>query len=803
MNKGGRGFRVLMGLLGCVGMALLLAPAVAVAGPLRGVLDRSFGGDGRVLSNLGDTRVSSRFTSMVRQSDGKLVLTASVGAFGHIVERRQPNGPLDAGFGDGGVVKVPKARETMGLALLGDGRILVGVVYEGDPCGRSTIRRLLPTGAPDRSFGSDGVSATVPFAVSHLTVDATGRILVAGQFRDGPCGKSPPPAHPAVVRLGADGGLDRGFGAEGVAHFDAEGEEGSSATGLAVREDGTILVMGHRRLLALSADGALDPSFGTGGVVGPVGSPNALLALPGGGALVAGSSSDSSLTPGDFLLSRYRPDGSLDPSFGSGGTARLDVGEVDATGALALGPDRSIVLAGGTSAAACPASDCPVTPILARFTAGGALDPDFGTSGWTSVEIPTEDTGYGYEPYLAALAIAPDGSVVAAGGAGYSDAFVIARDGSGRPDPSFGSAGAVTEVRTRPSETSVTGLAVARSGEILVSAWSNVGQHRRRGVLLASKPSGGFDPTLGSGGPVAEDKTGGVLWTGRENHAYSLTSTKVTRFGSHGRPDRNYGSEGVARLPASFRAIALDVRRGGGAVAVGRIANRRAMAAFGLTPRGLPDRGFGRDGLALVGFGGTKATEARNIAIDGRGRAVLVGRSGGEAIAARLLPDGRLDRAFARGGRLRGLPISGLAEVGITPQGGGILIGGREAGRGKPVLLLRVGGDGARDRSFGRDGTLRIEARGPSLSLFASRRQIVFVSARSPGGAGGVVLRAYEPDGTVDREFGRHGVVAASGRSTRYFRPVAAVRQPSGRIVVAATSAPLAGGAGVELLRFR
>ncbi len=807
------GSRVGLGAVGCALAALLLVPSVGVAAPLRGILDRSLGGDGRVFSDLGHALVSSQFTAMVRQPDGKLVLTGTLGRWGQVqvVERRVPGGTLDEGFGDGGIARIPKARAVRGLAVRGDGRILIGAPEEGDVCGDSTVRSLLPTGAPDQSFGSGGVSATVPLTVRYLALDAYGGILVAGRAAYRPCGKSVPPTEMAVARFGADGHLDRGFGDEGMVRFHAEGEEQSFSTGLAVREDGTILVAGSHHLLGLTPTGALAPGFGTGGVARAVGSPKALLALPGGGALVAGSNSNSYFESccrerGDFMVSRYRPDGGLDPSFGNNGTVSLDLDQVDDASALALAPDGSIVLAGGTSPAECSRAECPATPILARFTADGAVDPVFGPSGWIPVEIPDEPGGYGFEPQLPALAIAPDGQLIAMGGAGgHSDAFILARNADGRPDPRFGSAGAVVERRTQPSTTQVDGLGITSSGEILVSAWSTVGTHRQRAILLHTKPDGGFDPSVDPGEGFVENEAGAPIWVVNGDRAYSLRRRRVIRFNDSGRLDRGYGSDGAARLPSAFRAVALDVRHDGGAVAVGRLAGGQEIAAFELTPGGLPDRGFGHDGLSIVGFGGTAATEARSVGVDSSGRVLLLGRSGAESIAARLLPDGRLDRGFAQRGRLRHLPFSGLGETGIAFQrGGGILLAGRAPERGHPPLLIqRLRADGSRDRSFGHAGRIRIGAGGPGLSLFASRRQILLVSARWPGSAGGVVLRAYGPDGAVDRRFGHGGITVVAVRSPRYFRPVAAARQPGGRIVVAATVGRIGEASDVELLRFR
>jgi uncharacterized delta-60 repeat protein len=794
-----------MSLLVVAVAAFAAPPAAGAAAALRGVLDSSFGDGGRVASHLGRSLVSSQFEAMVRQPDGKLVLTGRVGGK-VVVQRRQPDGSLDAGFGNGGVVSFPKAGGLSGLAVDGQGRILFGIPA-GQPCFPSAVRRILPTGAPDQSFGGGDGVATAPLTVRRLARDGAGRIVLAGYAASRACGKYIPPQQITLARLEANGTPDRSFGEEGIVSFRDEIGENSSAFGLAIREDETILVAGNRQLLAYTPDGRLDPSFGTGGVAEAVGGPKILLALPGGGAVVASSSSSSPFEccpePGDFIVSRYRPDGSLDPSFGTGGTVTLDVDEMDEATALAPAPGGSFLLAGTSSANECPSGECPAASILARLTASGRLDPSFGTAGWTPVSIPAKPRPYGFEPRLPGLVVLPDGHIVAAGSAGsYSDAFIVARDPSGGPDPSFGNGGSITEVRTRPSSTAADGLAITAGGEILVSAGSNVDDHGSRGIMLVSKPSGGFVPD----GGYQVDETGGVLWGRRGKYLYSLASDRVVhRLDSHGRPDRGYGSQGAAALPPKFQVATLDVSRSGKVVAVGHFRNREGMAAVALNPDGHLDPGFGHDGVALVRFGGDSRIEALAVGIDSKGRVTLFGRAGAKSIAARLTPAGRLDRSFAQRGRLLHLPFSGLSETRVTvlPDDRVLLAARPDRGPGSSLLILRLNRNGTVDRSFGHGGKIRVESWGPGLALFASRRQLVLVSARWPGGAGGVVLRAFEPDGAVDRRFGHRGVAFFARRSPRYFRAVAAARQPNGRIVVAATRGRLRAGADVELLRFR
>src|SRR5439155_3014710 len=85
----------------------------------------------------------------------------------------------------------------------------------------------------------------------------------------------------------------------------------------------------------------------------------------------------------NFALARFTPGGALDPDFGTGGKVLTDFNlGTDQINGLVVLPDRSIV-AGGQASEADPGtvSGSLANFGLARYTAAGALDPTFGTGG--------------------------------------------------------------------------------------------------------------------------------------------------------------------------------------------------------------------------------------------------------------------------------------------------------------------------------------------------------------------------------------------------------------------------------------
>ncbi len=135
--------------------------------------------------------------------------------------------------------------------------------------------------------------------------------------------------------------------------------------------------------------------------------------------------------------------GDLDPSFGNSGVVTtLFPGNGAFLGDSALQTDGKIVVVGGNKYAG-----DQYEPYVARYNTDGTLDPSFGTGGivFTRFTIPgqgaNDDSGQ-----FDAVAIQTDGKIIAAGGGsslGFADAILARYDSTGLLDSSFGSGGKV------------------------------------------------------------------------------------------------------------------------------------------------------------------------------------------------------------------------------------------------------------------------------------------------------------------------------------------------------------------------
>src|SRR5215218_7402407 len=185
--------------------AAIPAPAAA-AKPHPGSLDKTFGHRASVVFNLPGERMRPRAVAVDRA--GRIVvaghLTASADQYQYpltfygraLVVRFRRDGALDTSFGEGGVARIqlPRPVAIDGLQVRPDGALLLSGTALGEEPGErlGAVTRLLPSGALDRAFGSEGLAtmsgegpAFEPpvTAVPHIGVQADGRIVAAGWQR--------------------------------------------------------------------------------------------------------------------------------------------------------------------------------------------------------------------------------------------------------------------------------------------------------------------------------------------------------------------------------------------------------------------------------------------------------------------------------------------------------------------------------------------------------------------------------------------------------------------------------------------
>ena len=181
-----------------------------------------------------------------------------------------------------------------------------------------------------------------------------------------------------AARLNSDGTPDNGFGTNGIFIY-YSGSVGQPkherAKALSIQPDGKIILAGTH-LLRLDSNGTVDTTFSTSPL--PLVFPATDIKLQPDGKMVLSGSQNS-----DFALARYNSNATVDTSFGLNGIAVLDFGGGDIANALYLDPNGNIVTGGAT------VGGNPSTRkfALARFKPNGTPDPAFGSGGKVVTEI--------------------------------------------------------------------------------------------------------------------------------------------------------------------------------------------------------------------------------------------------------------------------------------------------------------------------------------------------------------------------------------------------------------------------------
>jgi uncharacterized delta-60 repeat protein len=424
--------------------------------------------------------------------------------------------------------------------------------------------------------------------------------------------------------------------------------------------------------------------------------------------------------------------------------------------------------------------------------APGGLDPTFGSGG-----ILTDGVGSGssVDRYASDVAVQPDGKIVVAvpsstdlGGVSEPGGFTLVRyNPDGTRDRTFGTNG-VALARFRGCLSSPAKLAVQPNGKIVVAGSADTEEVR----LMA-----------------------------------------VARFGSNGRLDRTFSGDGrrVSKFGGCSGAAATGVAVGaGGRIVVGGSAFCRQdrFAVVRYTARGALERSFSGDGKQTIAFRpprNARHADARgyDLALQPDGKVIIVGEVdfwGGKigyqtrVAVARLRADGSRNLAFGSNGVLSTRFGSSNADsavassVALRPSGK-IVVAVTVSGDRDRFGLARYRPNGMLDRGFGGDG--RVVTRigeGASAYGVASLPDGKVVAVGASGSDGGLcchlgrfTVARYTGDGSLDDQFGVHGVVATSVgvRSSAYS---VAIQTDGGIVAAGAADTPEIYQAVVALVRY-
>jgi uncharacterized delta-60 repeat protein len=239
------------------------------------------------------------------------------------------------------------------ILLQPDGRIVLGGDSDQGVNGIDfALVRYNTDGSLDTTFGNGGIVTTAIadfggrdsiYALTSQTVGGESRIVAVGGEGDF-----------VAARYTTTGALDSGFGNGGTVRG-LFGSTIGAARGVVATADGKLVIAGQSQhdhaLVRLLPDGVLDVSFGTAGrSVVPVSTTNwdevtALVQQADGKLVTAGWAYAGNSSSGDYVITQFTVDGTLDAGFGNGGVVITPVApgtKSDAAQAIALQADDRV-----------------------------------------------------------------------------------------------------------------------------------------------------------------------------------------------------------------------------------------------------------------------------------------------------------------------------------------------------------------------------------------------------------------------------------------------------------------------------
>ena len=339
-----------------------------------------------------------------------------------LVIRLDPDGSLDSTFADSGIFQGESGSSFTHVAIdPSSGNV---IALGGGSWG--TIVRLDTDGELVDSFGTDGYAyfSGIGWFVD-MAVQDDGKLLLATRHywnTWGPTRKGR--SNTGVTRLTTSGAADTSFDSDGQAVFTTDAKECDSPSDLELLEDGSIVIAGNQctgidsngvwptgtenTLAKLTSAGALDASFSADGIAtsSPISYTPRVVGTDDGKLVMAGEKDGG----GALRISRWSGGGALDTSYGTSGHADLNLAtDESVTDVVALANGAVAVVGTSHYWDCCDIRDY----IVAVVDDTGDLDDRFSGSGVATTGY--FDSGQTRDDEGSAIAVSPDGTIVAAG----------------------------------------------------------------------------------------------------------------------------------------------------------------------------------------------------------------------------------------------------------------------------------------------------------------------------------------------------------------------------------------------------
>ncbi|SFG85838.1 delta-60 repeat domain-containing protein [Pseudomonas sp. NFACC45] len=336
------------------------------------------------------------------------------------------------------------------------------------------------------AVGNTGMVATTLWGsdnIGGITVDPDGAIWLGAYSRLGLGGEEDSGFTGSLVRFNANGSLDRNYSGDGksLLPVSLDIEDGGNA---AVQPGGGYLVAQYVKvgdawvsgITRTLADGSLDTSFGNGGTAtvpfywnDSLGQ-QASFSVQRDGSFFASAAYPS----GEIYIARFDATGALVSSFAEAGVLHLpaSVGiQPSSTIDVSLQGDGKVLVTGRDT--------------LTRLNQDGTLDSSFANGGSLALDVHAD-----------ALVIQDDGKILLAGASG-GVASVIRLNADGSLDSDFGDQGRVSW-GSQSAPFAVADMIVLADGKLLIGAMQGTRADGYLAALVQLNPDGSLDHSFGN-----------------------------------------------------------------------------------------------------------------------------------------------------------------------------------------------------------------------------------------------------------------------------------------------------------------
>lgn len=690
-----------------------------------GTLDKSFSGDGKLSLALGDTQADANAVAI--QYDGKILLagfTTTGNKRDFMVARLNPDGSFDNTFSGDGIASTPVSNsnsEIYSMTLQHDGKIAVAGKTGILPNCDFALARFNPNGTLDATFGNGG-TLTMPFGTGGDYITSitfrNNKLIVAGYTVNASFNKEI-----AIARFNLNGSLDNTFSQDGKATL-AYLNTDAVAFQVTTQNDGKLVIAGSVHLagkdnfllLRYNTDGTLDNTFEADGVVitslGTGDDAARSVSVQWNGKISVAGYTTTPDGEKHFAAARYNTDGSFDATFDADGKSSFPIGGFAYSYAMSLQADGKMVLVG--------VSHNPTyqDAVVARLTTDGALDRTFGNRVFTNFGDDDDRANK--------VAVQSDGKILVAGWSsnGTNKDFAISRyNASGTPDFTFGNKGLVTTALGSGND-EARAIVVLPSGKILVAGYSAL-NNLNHFALVRYNANGTLDATFDGDGKavtavgishsianaMAVQADGKIVLAGiaSESGNYDFA---VVRYNQDGALDSSFDTDGklitaISGLGDTARAVVMQAD--GKIVVAGDGYNGGSNRDFALVrynADGSIDTAFNNTGKSFVEMGSLNDVP-NALAIQADGKIVVAGQGTFpdlNFVVARYTTDGFLDTDFDIDGRVMTDFIVGngdSARALAIQADGKIVVGGiTTQASATSAAFARYNTDGSLDGEF-------------------------------------------------------------------------------------------------------